>query len=49
MHIRDSLPDLEQLIGVSLDVRVAGVLGEQVRDFVVLEASGVDDRGTEGV
>jgi hypothetical protein len=49
MHIRDSLPDLEQLLGIRLDVVVAGVFGEQVRDLVVLEASRVDDRGTESV
>ena len=49
VHISDSLPDLEQLLGVGLNVRVPSVFGEQVGNFVVLEASGVDDGGAESV
>ena len=49
VHISDRLPDLEQLLGVGLNVRVPSVFGEQVGNFIVLEASGVDDGGAESV
>jgi hypothetical protein len=49
MHIRDSLPDSEQRLGICFDILVASVFTEQVDDLIVLESSGVDDRGTEGV